>query len=79
MKLKASPYQVFEGQDDPISLHVRRNWLNENGQTQKTIEHTITHIVGKLSDEGSWGINQKERDTFLVMDSLRRKSVDWSG
>ncbi len=54
MKLKANPYHVFEAQDDPISLHVRRKFLNENGQTQKIIEQSILRITGQLSNDGSW-------------------------
>jgi hypothetical protein len=54
MKLKANPSNVFDGQDDPISLHVRRKWMNNNGQTQKIIDERITAITAAVSSDGSW-------------------------
>lgn len=41
-------------------------------------EKALARVQRSQRKDGSWGTNQKERDTFLVMDSLLRKGVEWT-
>ena len=86
MKLKASPYKVFEKSKTPYAIYARKHWMGESSKSLKDLTDSLLEsILKKQNPNGSWHDSVVKTVEYLYILSLlapRRTragggAVDW--
>ena len=61
----------------PPGLYARQKWLDEMDSPawQKDFDATVRELTAGQGEDGSWGADDREWQSFLVLHALRNKGM----